>query len=82
MEQVSVVTIYSVNKRRVAPWKLKWRGRVYTVKEVPLHYTVRDGETLHHKFSVTDGNMAFLLDYNTLNMHWTLEKTIDMHAAS
>lgn len=76
-EKVSVVAVYSREKKSFLPQKLKWQGRIYTITKLGFHHTVRVGRVLHHLFSVTDGNLAFRLDLDTEVLSWTLEEVSD-----
>lgn len=76
-EKVSVVTIYDREKRTAVPYKLKWHGRVYKITNIGYHHTAREGRTLNHIFSVTDGNLAFRLRLDTETLSWTLEQVSD-----
>ncbi|MDQ5901196.1 MAG: hypothetical protein QG600_774 [Patescibacteria group bacterium] len=76
-EDVSVITVYDHTKRRVLPWRLKWHGRTYTITQIGLHYTLSEGSTLYHLFSVSDGSMFFRLKLNTQTLHWRLEEVSD-----
>ena len=73
-EKVSVITVYNREKKSVLPWRLKWQGRVYTIRKLGFHHTVHAGRVLHHIFSVTDGSMFFRLDLDTESLTWTLEE--------
>lgn len=80
-EKISVVTVYDRNAGKVMPVKIKWQGKVHNIKEVGLHYPVREGRKLVHYFSVvTDNNTAFKLKHDTENLHWILEEVIDEFA--
>ncbi len=61
----------SVNFKKV-PTSLYWRGRQYTITNVGLHHITRQGRTLLHIFSVTDGTTAFKLELNTETLGWKL----------
>lgn len=71
-EQVSVNLLYNHLKRSASPTSLYWRGRRYTITQVGLHHTVREGRTLLHIFSVTDGTSAFKLELNAETLLWRL----------
>ncbi len=71
-ESISVNLLFNHLKRSVAPTSLYWRGRRYTVTKVGLHHTTREGRTLLHIFSVTDGNTFFKLQLNTETLMWKL----------
>ncbi len=55
-----------------APTSLYWRERQYTITNVGLHHITRQGRTLLHIFSVTDGTTAFKLELNTETLRWRL----------
>ncbi len=76
-EKVSVITVYDRVKGTVLPKKIKWKGKVYTIIKLGFHHTVRQGRTLLHYFSVTDGNLDFRLCLDTETLHWTLEEVTD-----
>ena len=81
-EKVSVLTYYERNGGKVIPCKIKWQGRVYSIKQVGLHYPVRQGRKLLHYFSVvTQDNTSFKLKHDTETLHWILEEVIDEFAA-
>lgn len=76
-EPVTVVFISTPSPKRIVPWKLKWRNHMYTITQIGLHHPIRQGRTLYHIFSVTDGNTFFRLAFDTDNMLWTLEEVSD-----
>lgn len=77
-EKVSVLTLYDRNKGQTTPCKIKWQGRVYKIKQLGLHYPVRQGRKLLHYFSVlTDDNTSFKLKHDTETLCWILEEVID-----
>lgn len=49
-----------------------WRERQYIITKIGLHHTTREGRTLLHIFSVTDGTTAFKLELNTETLGWKL----------
>ncbi|MFZ5845678.1 MAG: hypothetical protein ACOY0S_04390 [Patescibacteria group bacterium] len=57
---------------KVYPAILFWRGRRYAITKVGLHHTVKEGRTLFHIFSVTDGNTYFKLQLDTETLSWKL----------
>ena len=76
-ERVSVITVYDHANRKAFPWRLKWRGRIYTVTKIGNHHTRESGRTLYHIFSVSAGNLYFRLSLNAATLFWTLEDTFD-----
>jgi len=62
----------SVNLLNAIPTSLSWHGRDYTFIQIGLHHTLREGKTLIHIFSATDGNTCFKLQFNTDSLRWKL----------
>jgi hypothetical protein len=79
-ERISVITVYDQIHNKAYPWRLKWRGRVYTVREVGYHHTRESGTTLCHIFSVTAGALFFRLKLDTSTLFWTAEEVLDGEA--
>ncbi len=71
-ESVSVNLLSNHLKRTANPSLLYWRGRRYLITNIGLHHTTRDGRTLFHVFSVTDGVTFFKLIFNTDTLDWKL----------
>ncbi len=71
-ESVSVDLLFNHLKRRAYPWVVNWRGRSYRITKVGLHHTYRQGRTLYHVFSVTDGTTFFRLVFDTEFLGWKL----------
>lgn len=71
-ESVSVDLLSNHIKRKSYPYVLHWRGRRYTIIKVGLHHTTRDGRTLIHIFSVSDGTTFFRLSFDTDTLGWKL----------
>ncbi len=71
-ESVSVNFLSNHMKGSAYPWVIFWRGRRYTVINVGLHHTVRDGRKLYHLYSVTDGATCFHLQFDTETLLWKL----------
>ena len=76
-EPVSVELIFNSTTRSVFPHLIRWRGRLYTIKTVGLHHRIKEGTTLLHVFSVSDGNLFFRLVLDTQNLHWKLTEVAD-----
>lgn len=76
-EKVSVIAIYDRLRNEVTPWRVKWGNKIHTITEIGFHHTVREGRTLQHIFSVSDGNLSFKLRCDTETLHWTLEEIND-----
>ena len=71
-ESVSVDLLSNHLTGRIYPWVIAWHGRRYEITKVGFHHMIREGRTLFHVFSVTDGTMYFKLTFNTENLRWHL----------
>jgi len=82
-EEVSVVMFYSARKRVALPHMISWQNKEYLVGKIGYHHQVKDGQTLHHIFELTDKNESiwFRLNLDTSNLHWKLEAIHDGLAA-
>ncbi len=76
-EKVSVLTLYDQQKGEAVPVKIKWKTKTYSINQIGMHYTKREGRDLHHIFCVTSGGLAFKLNLSTENLHWVLEEISD-----
>jgi len=81
-ESVSVDLLSNHKTGRVYPWVIAWRGRKYKITNTGLHHHIRDGRTLCHVFSVTDGNMYFKVVLNTETLQWKLLETGDFQTSN
>lgn len=71
-EAVSVDLLSNHTTKKAYPWVVHWRQNRYIISKVGLHHTVREGRTLCHIFSVTDGNTFFKLRFDTETLGWKL----------
>ena len=76
-EKVSVVSVFSRQKNKSVPIRIKWQGRMYVVTKLGFHHSERLGRVLHHIFSVIADNMFFRLNFDTEDLSWTLEEVSD-----
>ncbi|GAC1391880.1 MAG: hypothetical protein NVSMB46_06050 [Candidatus Saccharimonadales bacterium] len=78
-EEVSVVMYYSARRKTALPHMVSWQNKEYSVGEIGYHHTIHSGEVLHHIFELVDKErtMWFRLNFNTQNLHWTLEAIHD-----
>ncbi|KKS52110.1 MAG: hypothetical protein UV17_C0051G0015 [Candidatus Gottesmanbacteria bacterium GW2011_GWA1_42_26] len=76
-EKVSVNLVYNHSTGVVIPKQLRWKNQIYQIQKIGLHYTLYQGNTLIHMFSVCDQNHYFLLSLDTKTLHWTLEQVAD-----
>ncbi len=71
-ESVSVDLLSNHLKGKAWPWVIHWRGNRYLITKVGFHHVVREGRTLLHVFSVTDGITFFKLQLNAETLLWKL----------
>lgn len=71
-ETVSVNFLTNHLKQTALPTSFYWHGRKYYPHQLGLHYTTREGRTLFHIFTVTDGINCFKLELNTETLKWKL----------
>lgn len=71
-DKVSVNLFSNHTIGSVFPTGFFWRGRSYRIQKVGLHHTFREGRSLVHVFSVTDGTTFFKLEMNTETLLWRL----------
>lgn len=78
-QKISVVTVFSARQKAAAPYMINWQNKDYHVGKVGYHHTIRRGETLHHIYEIVDkeNRLHFRLNFDTSNLHWTLEAISD-----
>ena len=76
-ERVSVNLLSNHIKGAAGPSSLYWRGRRYTLSHIGFHHTQREGRTLIHIFSATDGTTFFKLQLDTETLAWKLLEVTD-----
>ncbi len=76
-EKISVISKYDRMKGVNVPILLRWQGKIRNITQVGFHHTKREGRKLLHIFTVTDGNLAYYLKFDTETLHWTLMEISD-----
>jgi len=78
-EEVSVVMYFSAKQKLALPHLVHWKNKDYPVGEVGFHHTVWAGKTLHHIYELVDRDESLWLrlNFDTSNLHWTLEAVSD-----
>ncbi len=71
-ESISVDLLSNHLSHTVLPWAIAWRGRRYRINKIGMHHKIREGRTLLHIFSVTDGTSYFKLQFDTDTLGWKL----------
>jgi hypothetical protein len=79
-EQISVAVIFSKGAQKVRPFKLKWKDREYEITHVDYQYKYKEGTSIIHVFSVTDGTSFFELQYDSEDLKWMLGRISDNEA--
>lgn len=75
-ERVSMITVYNRETGKVTPYKMRWQGRTYLIKQVAYHHKARRGRTIFHIFHVTDGTNDYKLNLDTETLQWVLEEIV------
>lgn len=73
-ERVSVLVSFG-DREKLRPYRFKWGSRVINIKDITYSWTDMKGTAKIYHFSVTDGNTAFELGFDSLSMIWRLERT-------
>jgi hypothetical protein len=76
-EQIAVLVIFGLDRKKVQPCKIKWKGREYLITHVDYQYKYKEGRSVVHVFSVTDGVQYFELKFDSENMKWMLGRVSD-----
>lgn len=76
-EKIKVVTLFDPYSRINKPLLLKWNSRTYKITKLGFHHKYKQGRTLMHVFSVTDGSTFFRIRFDTDTLDWVLEETYD-----
>lgn len=81
-EEISVVMFYSAKNKLAQPHLLSWRNVEYEVGKIGYHHRIFKGRTAHHIYELVDkaSSLWFRLNFNTDNLHWTLEVISDGNA--
>jgi hypothetical protein len=73
-EKISVLVCFG-DGEKLRPYRFKWGGRVFNIKDVTYSWIDTLGSAKIYHFAVTDGNTVFELGFNSLSMDWRLERT-------
>jgi hypothetical protein len=75
-EAVSVLSIYSKDKKIFKPAILTWNKVDYRLGKVDFYHKTKKGAVTLHHFSLTDKaeTTYFKLVFNASNLNWTLEE--------
>jgi hypothetical protein len=76
-ERVPALFLFDPFTKRKYPARLLWRGRVYPIKKLGLHYILRAGRTLIHIFTVSTDTLDFKLRFDTEELTCVVEKVTE-----
>jgi hypothetical protein len=81
-KEVSIVSFYNSRKQIAQPYVISWNNQDHTVGEIGYHHKIYDGKICHHIFELVNSQQTlwFRLDFNTDNLHWTLQEVSDGNA--
>lgn len=79
-ERISVVAIFGDTYQAVRPFKVKWRQREFIITKVGYVHKYKEGKTLFHVFSATDGVNFFELIFNVTELSWLIGRVADNEA--
>ena len=79
-QQVQVIAIFGLEYKKVRPFKMEWHGREFLIKEVTYTRKYKEGQTIWHVFSGTDGISFFELKYDSYGLKWILGRVSDNDA--
>ena len=76
-EQVSVLVVFGQGDRKVRPFRIRWGDRTFEITEVGYQYKYKEGQSVIHVFSATDGTNFFELKYDSEDLKWMLGRVAD-----
>ena len=79
-EQVSVLVVFGKDSHKVRPFRIKWGDRTFEITEVGYQYKYKEGTSIIHVFSATDGTNFFELKYDSEDLKWMLGRISDNEA--
>ncbi len=79
-ERISVVAIFGNTYNDVRPFKIKWHEREYLITKVSYVHKYKEGKTLYHAFSATDGVNYFELLFDPQELSWLIGRVSNNEA--
>lgn len=78
-EEVSVVMAYSAKHKKVKPYILDWKNKVYYLDNIGYYHSYMEGRDRQHIFELVDREQTlhFRIRLDSSNLHWTLETIHD-----
>lgn len=72
-ERISVVA-YFTPSYKLKPVRFIWGNRQFNIQEITYHWITKDGMSIRHHFSVTDGKTLYEIVFDIHSLVWLLEK--------
>lgn len=79
-EPVSVIAIFGKGYQSIRPFKMQWHDKDYLIRQVGYVHKYKEGVTMWHVFSVTDGINFFELKFNSEELKWILGRVSNNEA--
>jgi hypothetical protein len=76
-EKIDIVAIFGKELRDVKPFRIRWKGREYTIESVDYVHRVKKGDKVFYYFSCTDGINFFELQFDSSDLGWFINKVWD-----
>lgn len=76
-EHITVLLKSADEIKTTGPVTIFWRGRVYKVEKIGLHYTYKAGAKLFHVYCVSSADTNFKLVLDTNSLLWTVQEVYD-----
>ena len=79
-ERISVVAIFGDTYQSVQPFRIKWKGKEYLIEKIGYQHKYKEGQSIIHVFSATDGVNFFELKFNAGELSWLLGRVANNEA--
>jgi hypothetical protein len=76
-QPVDVLAWCNAQTRKILPYRIRWKGKEYQVKEVGYPHVKRCGRVLFYEVGVDVGSVDFCLEFNTEERVWILKTISD-----
>ena len=60
------------------PYRLRWQGKIHTIKALNYHHRKRVGSVIRHVFHVSDGESDFRISFDSDTLSWRLEEVCEI----
>ena len=73
-EPISVIASFNPSlSSKIKPVKFLWGKRAFEIKEITYQWKTKEGRTVIHHFSATDGRTLYEISFNSDTLMWKLE---------